>query len=389
MLLGTSLLILGAGRVVLRGGHPVVNRASKAEGSSWVAGHEQGERLFRRETFRGNGRTCETCHSAGTGTVSPADAEKRFRQNPGDPLFFHDGSDDGQGHGTSRMRTDATVLVTIALAANVSLLEDPDARTVTVRRAVATTLNSPALDEQIMLDGRQPNLEAQAAGAIQDHAQGVVPTFASLHAIAAFQKTNAFFTSPEVRRFALENGPAPELPKGQTASEKRGRRFFEDVPPDPSDGFKPGLCAHCHSGPLLNKTNEFADDFIGLPIPAGQRFSNVGVSEFNTANNPKHTFVFNKGTPQEAQIESPDLGRAMVTGQLEAPVPLLDQVNSFKISPLRGISRTAPYFHDNNAKTLEDVAAHYALFFNVVTGGGIVLTPQDQADIVAYMKLLK
>jgi hypothetical protein len=31
---------------------------------------------------------------------------------------------------------------------------------------------------------------------------------------------------------------------------------------------------------------------------------------------------------------------------------------------------------------------HYAKFFNVVTGGAIVLTPQDQQDVVAYMKLL-
>ena len=349
----------------------------------------EGQRLFEQGTFGGNGRTCQTCHSAGTGTVSPEDAQKRFEQNPADPLFVHDGSDDGQGNGSSRMRADATVLVTIPLAANVSLLDDPDARTVTVRRAIATTLNSPALDEQIMLDGRQPDLESQASGAIQDHAQGVIPSVASLHAIAAFQKTNAFFTSPEVRRFALEAGPAPELPAGNTASEKRGRRFFEDVAPDPAEGFKPGLCSHCHSGPLLNKTNEFAKDFIGLPIPAGQRFSNVGVSEFNAAQNPVHQFVFNRGTPQEAIIESPDLGRAMVTGHLEAPVPILDQVNAFKILPLRGISQTAPYFHDNSAKTLEDVAAHYALFFNVVTGGGIVLTPEDQADIVAYLKLLK
>ena len=349
----------------------------------------EGERLFEQGTFGGNGRTCRTCHSAGTGTVSPEDAQKRFQQNPGDPLFLHDGSDDGLGNGSSRMRADATVLVTIPLAANVMLLDDPDARTVTVRRAIATTLNSPGLDEQIMLDGRQPNLESQAMGAIQDHAQGVIPSFASLQAIAAFQKTNAFFTSPEVRRFALEAGAPPGLPAGNTASEQRGRRFFEDVPPDPAEGFKPGLCSHCHSGPLLNKTNEFAKDFIGLPIPAGQRFSNVGVSEFNAAQNPVHKFVFNKGTPEEAVIESPDLGRAMVTGQLEAPVPILDQVNAFKISPLRGIRHTAPYFHDNSAKTLEDVAAHYALFFNVVTGGAIVLTPQDQADMVAYMKLLK
>jgi len=349
----------------------------------------EGKRLFESETFGGNGRTCQTCHSAGTGTVSPADAQKRFEQNPGDPLFLHDGSDDGLGAGSSRMRADATVLVTIPLAANVSLVDYPLARTVTVRRAIATTLNSPALDEQIMLDGRQPSLEAQAAGAILDHAQGVPPSAAAAHAIALFQKSNAFFTSPELRRFALENGPAPGLPQGQTASEKRGRRFFEDVPPDPTAGFKPGLCSHCHSGPLLNKTNEFAQFFIGLPIPAGQRFISVGVSEFNAAGNTVHKFVFNKGTPQEAIIESPDLGRAMVTGQLEQPLPILDQVNAFKISPLRGISHTAPYFHDNSAKTLEAVAAHYALFFNVVTGGAIVLTPGDQADLVAYLKLLR
>jgi hypothetical protein len=349
----------------------------------------EGKRLFEQGTFGGNGRTCQTCHSATTGTVSPEDAQKRFQQNPNDPLFLHDGSDDGLGNGSSRMRADATVLVTIPLAANVSLLDDPDARTVTVRRAIATTLNSPALDDQIMLDGRQPDLESQAAGAILDHAQGVIPSFAAVHAIAEFQRTNGFFSSPEVRRFALERGPSPGLPAGHTASEKRGRRFFEDVPPDPTDGFKPGLCSHCHSGPLLNQTNQFAQAFIGLPIPAGHRFSNVGVSEFNVAQNPVHRFVFNKGTPQQVIIASPDLGRAMVTGQLEAPVPLLDQVNSFKISPLRGIRHTAPYFHDNNAKTLEDVAAHYALFFNVVTGGLIVLTPEDQADIVAYLKLLQ
>jgi hypothetical protein len=41
---------------------------------------------------------------------------------------------------------------------------------------------------------------------------------------------------------------------------------------------------------------------------------------------------------------------------------------------LRGIRHTAPYFHDNSAKTLEDVAAHHAVFFNIASGGLIVLT---------------
>ena len=74
-----------------------------------------------------------------------------------------------------------------------------------------------------------------------------------------------------------------------------------------------------------------------------------------------------------------------------------DQLNAFKISPLRGIRRTVPYFHDNSAKTLEDVAKHYEDFFLIVSdpdGPGpaqpvLVLTDQDKRDIVAYMKLLE
>jgi cytochrome c peroxidase len=173
---------------------------------------------------------------------------------------------------------------------------------------------------------------------------------------------------------------------GETESEQRGRRFFEDVPPDPTDGFKPGLCAHCHSGPLLNQTNQFAEAFIGLPIPAGARFSNVLVSEFYRTNNPLRTFILNANTRDEVRLESPDPGRALITGSLDNST--LQNVNAFKISPLRGLQRTAPYFHDNSAKTLEDVAAHYATFFAVVTQGFIVLTEQDQTDLVAYMKLL-
>jgi hypothetical protein len=56
-----------------------------------------GKHLFEKETFGGNGRTCSTCHSAATGTVSPEDAQRRFARNPNDPLFRHDGSDDFEG----------------------------------------------------------------------------------------------------------------------------------------------------------------------------------------------------------------------------------------------------------------------------------------------------
>jgi cytochrome c peroxidase len=292
------------------------------------------------------------------------------------------------------MRKDATVLVTIQLPANVSIAGS-NARSVVLRRGIPTLLNTPALDPVLMLDGRQPSLEAQAAGAIHDHAQASPQSAADLHAIAEYQKTNAFYSSPEVRRFAL-GGAAPSLPAGNTTSEKRGRRFFEDVPPNPADGFTSGLCAHCHSGPLLDQTNEFAKDFIGLPIPKGQRFIGVNVSEFNDLGNPVREFVFDKGSPFEFHVFSPDPGRSLITGVSGAeklftandPTTLALNVNAFKISQLRGVRNTAPYFHDNSAKTLEAVAAHYTKFFSVVTGGALVLTPQDQQDMVAYMKLL-
>jgi cytochrome c peroxidase len=113
----------------------------------------------------------------------------------------------------------------------------------------------------------------------------------------------------------------------------------------------------------------------------------VGVSEFNQAGNPVHEFIFTNPDGTEMPIVSPDPGRALITG-VSQDLGTFDHVNAFKIAPLRGIRHTAPYFHDNSAKTLESVAAHYALFFQVVTGGFVILTEQDQADLVAFMKLL-
>ena len=55
-----------------------------------------------------------------------------------------------------------------------------------------------------------------------------------------------------------------------------------------------------------------------------------------------------------------------------------------------GIKNTAPYFHDNPAKTLEDVLEHYDVFLRLAGGrfGFRGFTPQDKADIIAFLKLL-
>jgi len=353
----------------------------------------EGKRLFEQETFGGNGRTCRTCHSAQTGTVSPADAQLLFKTHPGDPLFVGDGSDDGNGHGTLRMRTDATIMMHIALAGNVTMAADPASSTMTVFRGIPTTINSPALDPVIMLDGRQPTLQEQANGAIHDHAQSPsIPAGADLDRIKAFQLTNEFFSSPETRTFAA-GGAAPGLPRGNTASEQRGRRFFEDVL-DFVD-LKHGLCGACHAGPMLNETNIFM--LVAFGVPMGTRFQNILVSELNAAGNPVQEFVFNRGTAAERHVFSPDIGRSAITGVSDLEDATFSNFAAFKIPQLRGISDTAPYFHDNSAKTLEAVASHYKTFFQIVTDldgpGGepplVVLSDQDQADIVAFMKLLR
>jgi cytochrome c peroxidase len=347
----------------------------------------KGRRLFERETFGGNGRTCLTCHSRETGTVSPADARKRFVRHPADPLFRADGSDDGMGNGATRMVSHATILMNIPLAPNVRLAHDPAARTVTVRRGIPTTLNTPALDPVLMYDGRQPDLEAQALGAITDHAEATrMPFTAELQALASFQQTPSFFSSARLLRFA-RTGRAPSLPEGRTPSERRGRRFFEDAPFTGES--KPGICAICHSGPMLNETNQF------IPVPPfgrGGRFQSVFVSELNAAGNPVLDFLFENPDGSTTPVSSPDPGRALITGDAS---DVFQSLNAFKIPTLWGVNRTAPYFHDNSAKTLEDLMKHYVTFFAIATdpsfdgNPAVILTERDQEDIIAFLKRLR
>jgi cytochrome c peroxidase len=271
---------------------------------------------------------------------------------------LHDGSDDEFGHGVERMLREATILVRIDLPSNVSLADDPSERSVTVRRGIPTTLNTPALDPVLMFDGREPNLETQARNAVHNHAQSDFVSNSEMRRIAAFEQTAEFFSSPKVRRFA-RGGRPPGLPVGCTESEKRGRRFF--VEGSSAKDRKLGLCSVCHGGPMLNQTNQFAPP----PIRPGLRFQTVLVSELNAANNPVREFVFENADGSKTSIKSPDPGRALITG--ESQNKQFDNVNAFKIPTLWGVSRTAPYFHDNSAKTLEDVAAHYAKFFQIVT----------------------
>jgi cytochrome c peroxidase len=375
--------------------------------SSWMpleasaAAVVEGQRLFDHETFGGNGRTCRTCHSGSDGTITLEEVGERLLEDPSDPLFLHDGLDDFFS-GTTRIAAHATILIERDLPEGVVLADDPAATSVVFARGVPSTLNTPALDPALMYDIRNLDLQDQAAGAIDRHAQATVsPTAQQLAAIAEFQRTdNRFFSSRALKAFA-EGGEAPALPAGQTASEKRGREFFVDAPWAPPS--KKGVCALCHSGPLLNTANEFTTAATGAP--PGWRAFDILVSSRNLMNNPVRTFAVTDVCGATLMVRSPDPG-IMITDVYN--IPLLAQflpprelcilhpaffANMFKTPQLRDVRRTAPYFHDNSAKSLQDVLDQYVFFFTSnlgfpITDSNIVLTQQDIDDIIAFLRLL-
>jgi cytochrome c peroxidase len=359
----------------------------------------EGRRLFREETFEGNGRTCETCHQETTGTINAGDVLGRLTTAPDDPLFVHDGLDQGTA-GVSRILEHATIRITLPLPADVALKSDADATRVTFNRGIPTTLNTPALDHGVLMhDLRDLSLEEQALGAIKGHAQnGREPTLLELELIAEFQKSSRFFSSGALRKFA-DGGDEPRLPPGNTKSEQRGRLFFIDTAFTP--GTKTGVCALCHSGPMLNAANLFSPPVFGNP--PGARLFSVLVSERNVLGNPLHTFLIDDTLGDPIEVTTPDLGVLMTDHQqliAEGHIPpdfVLQQFglrraffsNFFKTPTLWGIAETAPYFHDNSAKTIEDMLDHYNFFFLALpVFRGMQLTEQDKADIEAFLSLL-
>ena len=396
VLCGTAAMAAGVG---LAWAPPGLTRAAATAVSA--AGTDEGRQLFDHETFGGNGRTCRTCHSGADGTIDPAEVAERLAEDPFEPLFRHDGLDDFVS-GTSRIAAHATILIERELPEGVVLVDDPSASSIVLARGVPSTVNTPGLDPALMYDMRDADLQLQAAGAIARHAQATVPpTTAQLDAIASFQRTDGRFFSSKSLSSLAQGGPVPVLPEGHTASEKRGREFFVDAPWNPPG--KKGVCALCHSGPLLNTANQFTTDATGAP--PGWRAFDILVSSRNVLNNPVRTFAVTDPCGSTLVVSSPDPG-IMITDVYN--IPMLAQflppkelcilhpgffANMFKTPQLRGVRHTAPYFHDNSARDLEAVLEQYVFMFtsNVgfpITDSNILLTEQDIADIIAFLRLL-
>jgi cytochrome c peroxidase len=215
----------------------------------------------------------------------------------------------------------------------------------------------------------------------------VEPTEQQLALIAEFQRTDKrSFSSKTLEDFA-RGGPAPVLPPGKTPSEQRGRLMF--VESEITPGSTNGICALCHSGPMLNQTSPF-----NTGAPPGARIANIGVSERNLLNLPEYTFLIDDGFGNQQAVRMSDIGVPLTNPRPPGvPPPFVRHpaffAGFFKIPSLWGVKKTAPYFHDNSVKTLEELAAFYADMFATNPDFPVQLTLQDQADMMAYLKLLR
>jgi cytochrome c peroxidase len=353
-----------------------------------------GEAFFKGDfpNVHGNGRSCATCHVPEEAfQLTPAHVEARFQAlaqrrlthpTADDPLFRSVDADDGADDFTT-LRTHALVRVFIQLPTDANgeklvwPVSDPNATVVAVWRSTPTVMNT-AFTAPYQLDGRQSSLPGQALGALFNHAEITrEPRDRFLDDIAAFEI--AQFSSPAVRAlaFALERGQVPpQTDPPLNALEMRGKTLFERH------------CTNCHGGPSQT---------VPLPILA-PGIHNIHISKpippfgadlpFPPSPITPRLWAFKvPGQAAPAIVASTDPGQALLTGNIA-------HLNFFDIPTLYGISQTAPYFHDNSAKTLEDVILHYQLDFKMIRRVLPETAParpnlilDDEIDpLVAYLK---
>ncbi len=365
----------------------------------------------------GNGRACSDCHMVSENfQLTPAAAQARFAQmtttGVDDPLFRAIDADDfrvngAAAHDFTNLTQLGLVRVTIPLPANVKLLDCgatvpcpasalPTSETVAdVWRSTPSIFDvkitgpdgvapasprAPNLSGGYQLDGRIDTLQNQALSALRNHAGITVdPPASFLDDLAAFQ--SAQFSAPSVKALseaiAAGTSPLPDPDPVLNDLETTGKSIFNRS------------CAQCHgnvgdhpsgSTPLIALVR-YHNIFAACPRPVDNvsppRFSfaacspsqmkNVRTYQVTNSGAPPSGTACGGAAPQPAcvtRITTSDAGRLLLTGY-----PLAGgqgDIQAMDIPSLRGISRTAPYFSNNTAATLEEMLEHYKQFFKRV-----------------------
>jgi cytochrome c peroxidase len=359
----------------------------------------------RLHGLQGNGRACADCHMLSDHfQLSPANVEARFQNlqsrrlvnsHADDPLFRPVDANDYRINGDSasdfsNLRENALIRITFPLPPNIRLIDPatdmPSSETsVDVWRMVPTVNNvkltgpdglnpwprGPDPSGGYQLDGRFATLQHQALAALTAHAEiQVAPGQGMLDDLSAFE--NLLFSSPGVRRLsnAVSAGvtPLPNADPPLNELEQVGKVVFTRA------------CGQCHGGPGQSTPQAPAVRYHDIstqcprPVdtgPLAPRFVFKPCPVSLARNVRTYEITLPKGitTPTGSSTirrTSSDPGRALLTGFAGVGPPAADDWNKLDVPGLRGISKTAPYFHNNSAATLEEVVDHYTAFFKRV-----------------------
>jgi len=463
-------------------------------GDTTLAEVALGRELFNHGEFDGNGRSCASCHTTverayavgygrarqdGLGPIAaalrglrfveeyatfdlaPAFAQEVFMLDPNDPLFRSLDANGGSGDDYSMLLNEALIRIHLTLPPNVTVDDCGQPGTdcivmpngqhrVTVLRSSPQVADTALLEQRddlfgrtesgLMWDGREHTLEHQAQSALGDHFETThVLSPTESRAIAAFQRQ--LFTSVGTARMAAYDED-PGLPPCTTPAECRGREFFVVQPISVNDMEHRGLCAACHSGPMLNRTSQFNPlQPPGIPLadgtcpcgPFGEHILPDGTcpgghmpmegpvdigggtqvcfhrvsamtSEREREGMPQRTFRFAHPVWGNVAIRSHDPGRPLVTGDPCGDVPAACAVApgativQFRIASLRGVGRRDRLLHDSAEHTLRDqVVSLQQAFMGFVPlfqaqgnpdAEAFILSDQDVDDITAYLSRL-
>ena len=382
----------------------------------------------------GNGRSCADCHMPSDSfQLSPSGVETRFQKlqarlakdpDADDPLFRPIDADDFRVNGQaasnySNLRQNGLVRITFSLPSNIKLI-DPVTGNVSNETFVDVWRMVPSVNDVkitgndgvnpwprgpnttggYQLDARFATLQEQALGALLSHAEvQALPSQRFLDDLAAFQLTQ--FTSQRVRALAdaIDAGtdPLPDPDPMLSELEQQGKAVFARA------------CTQCHGGPAQSTTPVPIVRYHGIFTQCPRPVDPLG--RWNFAPCPprlaRNTRIYQvtQANGVTIRVPSSDPGRALLTGFVLGPSPF-DDWNKFDVPTVRGISRTAPYFHNNSAATLEQVVDHYIELFKfikantppgvppplVASTDGVNFdrqpTPEERAALLAYLRKL-
>ena len=132
-------------------------------------------------------------------------------------------------------------------------------------------------------------------------------------------------------------------------------------------------CAQCHGGPGQSTPQAPVVRFHDISSQCPRPVDTVTPARFAFAPCPPR-LARNARTYEITLAErhagsaarAPIPGRALADRLRRRRCPRQDDWNKFDVPGLRGIRKTAPYFHNNSAATLEEVVDHYIEFFKRV-----------------------